>query len=213
VLQSETFTPFEEQLINQAFPNAQVACSYSAIEVGMIGMRCPYNPDYYHLMENKLGVEILDDEDQPCADGQLGRVVITDYFNRRMPMIRYDIGDMAARGQCDCGKIATVSLQKLIGKIRHTVKHPDGRRLSFADFGGVIRESGSVRQFQLVQNSVDDFQFRFVAQEDTDLAEFKETIRRGFVEEFGFEAEIDFQQESLLKRESSGKFFLFKSMV
>ncbi len=40
--------------------------------------------------------ELLElESDEPVAEGELGRIVVTDYYNRAFPMIRYDTGDVA----------------------------------------------------------------------------------------------------------------------
>ena len=44
VLQSESLSAFEKKLINEAFPGTGVHCSYSAAELGVIGLRCPHDP-------------------------------------------------------------------------------------------------------------------------------------------------------------------------
>ena len=49
-------------------------------------------------------VEIVDDAGQPCRIGQPGRVLITALHSEAMPLIRYDVGDVAEWGEaCDCG--------------------------------------------------------------------------------------------------------------
>ena len=34
------------------------------------------------------------DSDEPAVDGEVGRLVITDYFNKAFPIIRYENGDL-----------------------------------------------------------------------------------------------------------------------
>ena len=50
----------------------------------------------FRLNKANCKIELLDlDSDEPVSMGQPGRVVVTDMTNRAMPMIRYDIGDVA----------------------------------------------------------------------------------------------------------------------
>jgi phenylacetate-coenzyme A ligase PaaK-like adenylate-forming protein len=67
----------------------------------MIAVRCPHYPDNYHIMAHKLGLEFLNEQGTPCLDGEFGQIVITDYFNRKMPLIRYAIGDLATQSFYD----------------------------------------------------------------------------------------------------------------
>lgn len=67
--------------------------SYGNNENGFIAVQLNgedrYTADLYNFY-----IEILKlDSDQPAEPGELGRIVVTDYYNRAFPMIRYDTGD------------------------------------------------------------------------------------------------------------------------
>lgn len=86
--------------------------------------------------------ESYDDyHDQPCEPGQLGRVVITDYINCCTPFIRYDISYLAEPARCDCGKIDLPALTNIVGNVRGTLKHRDGRIVMFTDLAVPFRDS------------------------------------------------------------------------
>ena len=97
-LLSESIDPSQIATIKQGFPQARVWSSYSAVELGLIAFQCPFEPEFHHLSTHKLGVEILDDDGRDCEVGQVGRIVLTDYFNTGMPLIRYELGDLASFG-------------------------------------------------------------------------------------------------------------------
>ena len=67
---------------------------YSDMEAGILsqdmGGNIPYEWNWasFYLEVLKL------DSDESVADGELGRIVITDLFNKAMPLIRYDTGDL-----------------------------------------------------------------------------------------------------------------------
>ena len=48
---------------------------YSSTETGYMALQCP-DHDLYHVQSEDVLVEVLDDEDKPCAPGQVGRVVV-----------------------------------------------------------------------------------------------------------------------------------------
>ena len=84
--------------------NLRIEDSYSSQEVGVIAIECPAS-GLYHVMAESMIVEILDDSNQPCREGQIGRVVVTELQNFASPLIRYDIGDYAeVGGTCSCGR-------------------------------------------------------------------------------------------------------------
>ncbi len=99
---------------------------YSAEEAGIIAIQCPKH-DHYHVLSPVTLVEIVNEAGAPCSVGQPGRVLVTCMHSLGMPLIRYDIGDVAEWGEsCDCG-IKLPVIKKLWGRKRHFITHPDGR--------------------------------------------------------------------------------------
>ncbi len=138
-----------------------IADTYSSEEAGIIAIQCPHS-GLYHTMAEGLLVEVLTPQDQPCAIGQVGRVVVTDLLNFASPIIRYDIGDYAEVGTaCGCGR-GLPTLKRVVGRLRNMVRLPDGRShwplTGFHDFGSVA----NIRQYQLVQKTVDLIEVRLV---------------------------------------------------
>lgn len=160
---ADTFEAHHENLIKLAFPNAQLNSTYSSAELGSIAVRCPQEPHFHHIMADNLGVKIFDEEGMPCADGQVGKVVITDYFNRNSPFIRYDIGDLAAPGNCPCDTTRLPALQTILGKVRGALKGLDGKPIMFSHVNVVLRDIPGLRQYQVIQEALDKIRFRYVA--------------------------------------------------
>lgn len=77
---------------------------YSAQETGYIAIQCSENTNYHIQCENAY-VEILNEKDDPCKPGEIGRVIVTPLHNFATPLIRYEIGDYAKVGEpCSCGR-------------------------------------------------------------------------------------------------------------
>ncbi len=74
-----------------------VVSQYANEENGLMGQSVLDGPgNVFRLNKANCKIELLDlDSDEPVRIGQPGRVVVTDLTNRAMPMIRYDIGDVA----------------------------------------------------------------------------------------------------------------------
>lgn len=74
-----------------------VVSQYANEENGFLGQSVLDGPGtVFRLNRANCKIELLGfDSDEPVAPGQPGRVVVTDLTNRAMPMIRYDIGDVA----------------------------------------------------------------------------------------------------------------------
>jgi phenylacetate-CoA ligase len=78
--------------------------SYSRVELGYLALQCPAH-EHYHVPEEGVLVELVDDGGAPVQVGTPGRVIVTALLNFAMPFIRYDTGDLATAGpRCDCGR-------------------------------------------------------------------------------------------------------------
>lgn len=132
---------------------------YSSQELGTIANQC--EAGMYHTADPNLIVEILDENDQPVAVGEQGRVVATDLHNYASPMIRYDTGDWAVRGgDCKCGR-SWQTLTKVLGRTRNLMKFPDGRRywprVGMYEFDQL---SFKIRRYQIIQHTVTDIEYK-----------------------------------------------------
>ena len=121
--------------------NAKIVDRYSTEETGMIGVQCPRH-DHFHLLSPTAFVEIVDEHDAPCSVGKPGRVLVTNMQSFAMPLIRYDIGDVAEWGEpCNCG-ITLPVIAKLWGRSNFFVTNPDGRKvyikIFFRDFDDIV---------------------------------------------------------------------------
>ncbi len=209
VCMSELFEPSQEAVIKQAFPNAHIAATYSSTELGMIAGRCPHYPDNYHIMAHKLGLEFLDEQGNPCAEGEVGQIVITDYYNHKMPLIRYAIGDLAAPITCPCGKIPLPALTKLLGKQRGILKHPNGSHVFSTELSADIRDTPGIRQFQVIQHALEHIQIRLIARPNAKTVDAEKNIRAVFVAIFGQSMHIEFDWCHEIPRLAGGKYMEF----
>ena len=135
---------------------------YGANEIGLLACECPWC-GHYHLNAETLLVEILDADGKPCAPGEMGRVVVTSFYNYAMPFIRYEIGDFAvagpARVKCP-GKTACTEAHP--GALSQHV-HSDGWAHALSLCGaGRFREFMSFEQIQVVQTDYNEIEVRYV---------------------------------------------------
>ncbi|MBU3903654.1 MAG: phenylacetate--CoA ligase family protein [Gammaproteobacteria bacterium] len=134
---------------------------YSSQELGLIALQCPES-GLYHTQDENLIVEILDEQGQPCAEGAVGRVVITDLHNYATPLIRYEIRDYAERGPaCSCGR-GLGSLKRIMGRRRNMVTLPDGSKHWPLVGAHRYREVADIRQYQVIQHGLDDIELRLL---------------------------------------------------
>jgi len=67
--------------------------TYSLNEAGLVGVARPSGG--FALLQPRLYVEILDDDDRPCAPGVRGEITLTGGCNPFLPLLRYRTGDFA----------------------------------------------------------------------------------------------------------------------
>lgn len=78
-------------------------------------------------MTNVL-VEIVDENGSPVRPGAIGRVLVTSLHNFACPVLRYELGDLAAwEPRCVCGYDKPV-LTRLLGRVRFLIRLPNGER-------------------------------------------------------------------------------------
>lgn len=99
---------------------------YDTWEFGIVAWECPKH-EGLHVNEDLLKVEILKDNGMPAEPGEQGEVVITDMFNRAMPLIRYGTGDFAVRREapCSCGRTFFL-LDGILGRVSERCFFSDG---------------------------------------------------------------------------------------
>jgi len=207
---SETVTPQLRKEVRELW-DVPVMDLYSAQEVGYIALQAP-DGDHYHVPEDVIHVEILDEAGYPVVPGETGRVVVTHLHNYAMPLIRYDIGDYAELGERSTTGNTQMVLNKILGRSRGMLSFPDGSRhwphLPYENF----EKAAGIKQFQLVQHTVNELEFRCVL--DGKLSVPNEDALRTILQDgLGFPFNICFSQVENISRSASGKFEDFISKV
>ncbi|MFJ6943647.1 phenylacetate--CoA ligase family protein [Streptomyces wuyuanensis] len=125
--ESELLVPEHRALLEREF-GAPVHDEYSAFEVLNIAYECAHQRA--HLAEDRLFVEILGPDGQPLPDGAEGRVVVTAFMERAMPLVRYELGDVGRidTDPCPCGRRFR-TLRLTAGRVNDAVLLPTGRQL------------------------------------------------------------------------------------
>ncbi len=117
---------------------------------------------HYHISEELVFLEVLDGDGRPCEIGQPGRVIITPMFNTTQPLVRYETGDIAIRGQsCSCGKQLPV-LQEISGRITDLFRFPDGQIVSPSLPAKDFCTNFGSKTWQLVQTGPLEVELRYV---------------------------------------------------
>jgi phenylacetate-CoA ligase len=145
----EMVTAELRETVREAF-GGRVVDRYTCEEIGYIALQCPKH-EHYHVMSANAIVEVVDDLGEPCAPGEVGRVLLTGLHTYAMPLVRYEIGDYAhAGGTCDCGLTLPV-LGAVVGRERSFLRFPDGSQRLARLTGEHWRRVAPVTEYRLVQ--------------------------------------------------------------
>lgn len=114
------------ELAEQAF-KAPAVDVYVTNEFGVIAWSCPVRRDVLHVNDDAFVIEVLDAGSRPVPDGTVGELVVTSLGLTAMPLIRYRMGDMAARlpGRCSCGRGLGL-MSRVQGRTAHAIRRPNG---------------------------------------------------------------------------------------
>jgi phenylacetate-CoA ligase len=124
---------------------------YSSEETGYIALQCPKH-NHFHIISPVTLVEIVDDSGELCPPGKPGRVLLTSMQSYAMPLIRYEIGDMAEWGEpCDCG-ITLPVMSKVWGRTRHLITTPDGRKTYFRIYAREFQDIPGLIEYRFVMH-------------------------------------------------------------
>ena len=127
--------------------------SYGNNENGFIAVSLP-GEDGYILDLYNFYVEILKmDSDEPAEEGELGRIVVTDYYNRAFPMIRYDTGDTGIKVRIpDPDGRVREKFTEIYGRRGSLIRNTKGEPLSIHVFmNNLLNFEGVLRQAKCIQ--------------------------------------------------------------
>jgi phenylacetate-CoA ligase len=175
---AETLDPVSREILETTF-GVPVLDRYGSREIGPIAMECPRHQGLHIDCENVL-VELADD---PGGSG-LQRILVTKLGQFSMPLIRYDIEDLAEGplAVCSCGRGYPV-LKRIVGRVTEMIRLPDGGCLPGELFPHLFKDCG-IAVFRVVQAadySLDVALVRTAGQTEEQQA----TLRRVIVDHVG----------------------------
>ncbi len=199
----ELLTAETREVCEEVF-GVPIADMYSSQEVGYMALQCPEGTNYHVQSENVL-LEVLDTSGNPCAPGQIGRIVVTDLHNYASPLLRYEIGDYAeVASPCQCGR-GLPALERIIGRERNMWVRPDGRRAWPLIASKITRAAAPYRQMQLEQVSIDLIVVRLVPEGSLDDGD-RHALTAAIHQCLGFRTNLHFEIVDSIERGRNGKF-------
>jgi phenylacetate-CoA ligase len=195
---AETLLPHQRRTIEQGF-STRVTDQYGASE--QCGNISECERHTYHVDMEFGAVEFLPIPGQP---GESRRIICTGFKNPVMPLIRYDIGDVAtlSNAGCGCGRAAP-TVERIDGRIESCIVTPDGRQMARLDF--LFKTSEHIEEAQLIQDAADHVTVNVVrspAYSQSDEDQLNHDLRIYL----GDEIRITIEYLEEIPREPNGKF-------
>ncbi len=149
--------------IKRAF-NCEVYETYGSSEGFQIGFQVDL--DYMYQYSPQVYLELLDADGFPVKDGEIGQVVVTRLDNKHMPLIRYNVGDLAVKlpksRYPKRRKFNFPLLEKVIGRNTDIVLLRDGRKMIVHSFTGVFEYINEIKQFRILQKNRDGIEIEYI---------------------------------------------------
>ena len=150
---AEFLSPTDRKYMEKTF-NCLVYDQYSNVEVGLMAFECPLR-NGFHVNTANIFLEIVDKRGMPVQNGEIGRILVTAFDNRAMPLIRYDTADLGQwmEGVCPCN----LKTPRLIfeGRSSNVLKLPHGREYYLKHLMSPldIKFGEIIEKFQFLQKS------------------------------------------------------------
>ncbi|WP_124979059.1 phenylacetate--CoA ligase family protein [Nonlabens xiamenensis] len=200
----------EDRQLMQEHLGVPVINEYGASEVGLIAMEDPRGN--MCINESQLFLEIVDNLGNPVEEGSTGRVLVTDLFNKAHPIIRYEIGDMAAITTQEDQSV----LKDLQGRTSDIARLPSGKVVPGLTFyyvtKTIINDAADILEFVVVQKQHDHFEFSYVGTSELPSA-MKSKIKTAMDQYLEPGLKASFRRLSSMDRSTRGKLKQFTSEV
>lgn len=97
--------------------------TYASTEMATTFTECRFHQGGHHHPELII-TELLDDENNPVAEGEAGELVVTPLGVEGMPLLRFKTGDMCRfyNNPCPCGR-TTARISPIIGRKNQMIKY------------------------------------------------------------------------------------------
>lgn len=198
------FAHYRETIEQQT--GAKVFDTYGCTEGIMIAAQCAKGS--YHIMTPHVYVEIVDEHFNPMPEGEMGRILVTRLDAFGMPLVRYYLGDLVTLEhpdkRCTCGMPYPL-LKQVIGRDTDIIKTKSGKSLIVHFFTGPMGKVPEIKQFRMVQHSLEDIEMEYIPDENTFTPAVLEKLEETFSGLIGEKPGFRYTAVSQIPNTPSGK--------
>ncbi len=173
---------------------------YGSTETGHVFME---NDREEHLLSQETALVELSEVD---AQG-IGQLLVTTLDNEFMPLIRYQIGDLARMVRSGDG-----TFWELHGRTMDAIRLASGRRLTVRQLDQAVARHGSLMHYQLRQLGPDHYRLLMIPDAQGNSDPVPQALREDLIRVLEEPAVLDFVSTDYIPGESSGKFRLARPL-
>ena len=163
---SESLDSWTKKTIEKRF-NSPVFSRYSNQELGIMGQFVEGKEEFLVNVAS-FYIEILDlEKDEPAKVGEEGRIVVTDLFNKAVPLIRYDTGDIAVLKPASENELRVPVFEKVGGRRVDYIFDTSDRLISPYVINTPMHEFLEISQYQFIQESANEYKMLLNIQDST----------------------------------------------
>lgn len=200
--QSEPLSQQAREILFDTFGTYPVG-RYGMEETGVLAQQDVSADGIYRMNLASHIVEVLKlNNDEQASAGELGRVVVTDLFNKVQPLIRYDTGDLAVVESYENGTNFVESLARLDGRSRERIYDINDKPLTPMIAYNFWWKYPEILQYQIVQNGRGDYLLRI---ETSESFQRETELIDDFTKQVGDGSKIEIEYDSSHFRHASGK--------
>ena len=162
-LTSESSFPYQHKIIEEVF-NTKVFMQYGHTECCVFAYT--WDDSLKYRTEPLYGhTEILNDKGEHVNTGETGEIVVTSFFNRIMPLIRYRTGDRGEFGGYDRGGVI---INRIDGRTQDYLVDKSGNRVMITSLimAQHCKALGQIRKWQIEQTEKGRINMRIIKGED-----------------------------------------------
>lgn len=205
VSSAETLSAEARETIQDVF-DRQLFDLYGSRECAAMAGEC--RAGRLHVFDFNHAIEVVDDHGEPVEEGSEGRVLVSQLHNRAMPLLRYEIGDVAVRGPATCGCGAPQpTLLRIAGRVSDGFLTLEGGVVHGEYFTHLFYFRDWVKQFQVIQEAVDDIRILLVLKPGEEFLPGDERdIAKKIRKAMGASCRVRFELVDEIPRTPQGKF-------
>lgn len=156
--------------------------SYSTCETGPVAVQMDVNKEGLKIFDDLVWLELVDEDNQPIHDYyKVGYVVITNLYNKYMPVIRYRIGDRAYFVPEESRPIgSSISYIQGRGTSFFVFENELGERVNVAEFPFWSLYIPGISRYQVIQTSYHELLIN-IEFDELDGTLLKDEIKKKFL--------------------------------